>query len=88
MSEGCAGTVRGNDDGFFARFWCWEDCWVESCGVGFEAVEDGRLIGTVCRGCDVVSVWVEGSSGGGPRRLVLLSLSALGRVGTAASQFL
>ena len=42
----------------------------------------------VCRGCDGVSVWVEGSSGGGPRRLVLLSLPASGWVGTAASQFL
>lgn len=41
MSEGCAREVRGNDDGFFARFWCWEDCWVEGCGVGFEAVEAG-----------------------------------------------
>ena len=39
----------------------------------------------VCRGCDEVSVLVEGSSGGGPRRRGLLSLSAFGRVGTAAS---
>ena len=39
----------------------------------------------VCGGCDGVSVLVEGSSGGGPRRLVLLSLSAFGRVETAAS---
>ena len=41
MSEGCAAKVRGYDDGFFTRFWCWEDCWVEGCGVGFEAVEAG-----------------------------------------------
>ena len=39
----------------------------------------------VCRGCDRVSVWVEGSSGGGPRRLLLLSLSAFGQAWTAAA---
>ena len=88
MSEGCVGQVRGNDDGFFARSWCWEVCWVEECGVGFEAVEAGDLIGVVCRGCDEVSLWVEGSSGGRPRRLVLLSLSAFGRAETAASFFI
>ena len=41
MSEGCAAKVRGNDDGFFPRLWCWEDCWVEGCRDGFEAVETG-----------------------------------------------
>ena len=41
MSEGSAAKVRGNDDGLVLRFWCWEDCWVEGCGFGFEAVEVG-----------------------------------------------
>ena len=40
--------------------------------------------GVVCRGGDGIPVWVEGSSGGGPRRLVLLSLFAFRQVGTAA----